>query len=669
MKQALIIIIALLSCGLLHAQPEAKNKTPRIVILLDGSSSMLHEWTKDDIRFEAAAKIIDKLMDSVYAVNKDVEFALRVYGHQSPTSANNCFDSKLEVMFSKDNYTQMMLRLEALHPLGISPIAYSIQQSAERDMPNLLDNKYSLILITDGGESCEGDICKTVELMLKKKIDFKPYIISLLDYAPLRAQYNCMGEYLLVTKPDDINPVVGKIVESYRHSFIQSTTTAKLLEVARKTPSALKVRTPDVKIVTPVIEQPLPETKAPVVTPPPAKKDTVVPKPIIPKRDTVIPKPAERKPDPVIQAPQRTTQQVPVTTPVAPPAPKPVKPSNIVVVNEGLEKQKEDVRFIAAARKRNLPVIYASNNPRYIKVPAPMMIVLEVEAPPKPKETIYKPMATATMVKSPVAAPKQPELKILDYKVVEREESKETTLEIFLTDGKGKYYETAPELVLRDMKTNDVVHKFYRDVDAYGKPRPQKGVPAGTYNITVTGKNGMVWQAVEIREKNKNKYELIVTKGSLTFSYNYNPTRPVTEFSARVSVAIKRNAVNKQLCSEVIAYEPENYHIEINTNPITVKNADVGLGELVYLALDEPGQLKVMNPKNYKKITFLYQHGDRYEDFIPTNVKGNISQQEFLIQPGRYKIAYIQNELVPDPRPIVKDFIVKSNTVTELTLD
>ena len=37
-------------------------------------------------------------------------------------------------------------------------------------MLNLKDNKYSLILITDGGESCDGDICSVVEKLLKKKI-------------------------------------------------------------------------------------------------------------------------------------------------------------------------------------------------------------------------------------------------------------------------------------------------------------------------------------------------------------------------------------------------------------------------------------------------------------------------------------------------------------------
>ena len=124
-----VYIILLFVPGILFAQKEEKEKNPRILILLDGSSSMLHEWTKGNIRFEAAAKIIDRLMDSVYAVNREVEFALRVYGHQYPTSANNCFDSKLEVMFSRDNYTQMQLRLAALHPLGISPIAYSIQKA------------------------------------------------------------------------------------------------------------------------------------------------------------------------------------------------------------------------------------------------------------------------------------------------------------------------------------------------------------------------------------------------------------------------------------------------------------------------------------------------------------------------------------------------------------
>lgn len=619
-----VYIILLFAPGVLFAQKEEKEKNPRILILLDGSSSMLHEWTKDNIRFEAAAKIIDRLMDSVYAVNNQVEFALRVYGHQFPTSANNCFDSKLEVMFSRDNYTQMQLRLAALHPLGISPIAYSIQKAAEQDMHNLRDNKYSLILITDGGESCEGDICKVVEELLRKKIDFKPYILSLVDYAPLRKQYECMGEYLLVTTPDEIDPVVGKIVESYRRTFIQPVTVTKAIETARQAPSVLKVTTPEFKVKPP---DPEPEPE--------------------PKKEVV------QQAEPVPPAP-------------TPPPPPPAKPSKIVV-GEVKPKPRQDVLMLSSTRKRILPVTYFSKGSfSVVKVP-PLVINVPAPEPERPKEPVYKPMApvaatTAPVARSPLTTPKTTEFK------TSRVETNETSLVINFTDGKGKYYQTAPEVVLRDMKTNEPVHKFYRDVDVYGKPRPQKSITPGTYNLTITGKDGMVWQAIEVRSNNKNELDLIVTNGALAFTYPTNPQRPVKEFAARVSMALKRNNIIKQLCTEILPYEPENYHIEINTNPRTVRNVDLDFGVTVYVGLDEPGQIKVYNPRGYKS-EFHYQHGDRYERFQPLDVKGNATQFEFLIQPGRYKLFYIADPLVPNPQPKMKEFIIKSNTITELTLD
>src|ERR1051325_2479750 len=82
------------------------TRQPRILLLLDGSSSMLQPWGTGSIRFKAAANIISVLMDSIYAVNAGVEFGLRVYGHQSPAQNKDCYDSRQEVMFSKNNATQ-----------------------------------------------------------------------------------------------------------------------------------------------------------------------------------------------------------------------------------------------------------------------------------------------------------------------------------------------------------------------------------------------------------------------------------------------------------------------------------------------------------------------------------------------------------------------------------
>lgn len=619
------LIFVLFLAGGLHAvaQSEQKAKNPRILLLLDGSSSMLHEWQNDKIRFEAAAQIIDKLMDSVYAVNKNVEFALRVYGHQSPTSKNNCFDTKLEVMFSKDNYTQMMLRLAALTPLGISPIAYSLQQAAEYDMKNLKENKYSLILITDGGESCEGDICKVVEELIQSKIDFKPYILSLVDYAPLKTQYACMGDYLLVTKPEDIEPVVGKIVESYRRTFIQPTVVSKAIETSRKAPSVLQMKPPEVKVKTP---EPEPE----------------------PKVTEVI-----KQPEPEV---------------VKEPEPEPQKQSNIVVANNIPEERKKEESFtVNASRQKSLPQVYSSRAVNATSVPQAVIPEPEPE-PVRPKEPTYKPMAVAKTTTTTPTVRTKPQPKAMEYSV-SREEASETELTIFFTNGKGKYYETAPEIVLRDTKTSEPVYKFNRNVDVYGKPRPEKGLPAGTYNLTITGKDGFMASNIEVRPGENNKYELIVTSGSLGFTYITNPDRPVKEYSARVGQAFRRSGVNRQLCSELVMYEPGNYHIDINTNPITTRNVDLDFGVTVYVGIEEPGGIEVYNPNGYQKVQFYYQHGDQYEIFKPRNVTGSNAKQEFLIQPGRYKVAYIKDPLVPNPKPKIKEFIIKGNIITEVTLD
>ena len=100
----LIILILLFFIpfpGLLKVSAQVQQS--RILILLDGSSSMINKWDGDLTRFKAAGDIILKLIDSVYKVNKDVEFSLRVYGHQHTVSENDCHDTRNEVMFSKDN--------------------------------------------------------------------------------------------------------------------------------------------------------------------------------------------------------------------------------------------------------------------------------------------------------------------------------------------------------------------------------------------------------------------------------------------------------------------------------------------------------------------------------------------------------------------------------------
>ncbi|MEZ5017770.1 MAG: VWA domain-containing protein [Flavipsychrobacter sp.] len=628
----ILLCILLTSSWVVKAQQQIE-KEPRILILLDGSSSMRNSWADNGQRFDAAGKIITELIDSVYKVNDQVEFALRVYGHQHPAQDNNCFDTRREVMFSKNNLAQMTLRLDALNPYGVSPIALSLKEAAESDIIDLKRYKYSLILVTDGGESCGGDICAVVEELLRKKIDFRPYIVSLIDYAPLRKQYECLGEYLVVSKDSDIPVAVGKIVEEYKSTFIKPALTKQMIEkaIVNKPPSALKMNIPAFQVT--------------------AEKEI---------QAVEKPKPVEKKEPELL-----VIESIPADTLIVE---APAKKSNIVVEERVREKEKNIEKISSINTPHTLPQKYATEAVTQAKVPEYTAPVVDVHKPSPPPKPIYKPVKlTASSTKPienkpPVVAPP----KKIDYKI-EREEAKETTVEIFFTNGKGKFYETAPKLVLSDSKTGKELHTFWRTVNAVGSPDPQN-IPPGIYKLTIPGKDNFAINNLEVLPNQKNKFLIEVANASLRFEYAHPTNKAVVEYAARVKKALQRGQVHKQLCTQELEYEPDNYHIELNTLPRKHFNVDLEFGAIVTIKIDRPGYLQVTNSETLGQVQLYYQHGDRFEPFYKLNVNGNQPQQKLRLMPGPYKVVYLQNRGKPNATEMVQDFRVKSDMITELYL-
>ena len=211
-KKMLIGIILLIPI-LAFAQTQKKT---RILFLLDASSSMTYPWNPANTRFEVASSMVLQIIDSIYSINNEVEFAVRAYGTIYPAQEKNCTDTRLEVPFNVQNVDQIKTRLKYITPRGFSPIAYSIQQASENELANALEYDYSIILINDGGESCNGDVCKTFKDFLEKRIKVKPYVIGLDKNNVLKSYYDCVGNYVEVTKADDIPKAVAMIVDANR---------------------------------------------------------------------------------------------------------------------------------------------------------------------------------------------------------------------------------------------------------------------------------------------------------------------------------------------------------------------------------------------------------------------------------------------------------------------
>jgi von Willebrand factor type A domain len=209
-----MVFCMLMVCILNDANAQAKKT--RILFLMDASSSMTYSWQNKQNRFEAAANVVSAIIDSMYAVNNEVEFAVRIYGDQYGSNEKNCTDTRLIVPFNLQNLYQIKSKLKYIVPLGSSPIAYSLKEAAENELSNTAQYDYSFVLVTDGGESCGGDICEMYKKIVANKVKVAPYIIGLDTNRLLKNYYECLGQYVSVTTPKDIAEAARLIVNNNR---------------------------------------------------------------------------------------------------------------------------------------------------------------------------------------------------------------------------------------------------------------------------------------------------------------------------------------------------------------------------------------------------------------------------------------------------------------------
>jgi len=693
-----LVLIAFITLSAV-AQGGSDIMQPRILFVLDRSSSMVQPWAGGNEKSKIADMIIERLMDSVMEVNDQVEFSLRVFGHQHTVQENDCTDTKNEVPFSKANRTRIQYRLEDISPLGVTAIAYTLQQAAENDIVDEAHNAYSIILITDGGESCGGNICDVMERLLKKKIFFKPYILSLEADPQLRKDYACMGNYLEVTSKGDITAAVNTIVDAYKPMLNLTRSEYKHIQtIAASAPSVTKVNYPPIKLDTSAMhvdKNPVP--KHDTVAAVPAKQshikvNEVEERPKIPVLKKVRMARAEKM-FIAFKAKRTDEQEVPVNLvaiDVSHELPRPAIEKMPTVQDSRLHKQTVAAPVFTQATEHNVTL-----TPSEVKVPVKRetpqltklrrtrmrtynhIFMVEEGNVPLLKLTltpvvIKTPEAktTTTTVKTPPppAVPKRPR-NTADYTVLPEEgkEYKESQLQVFLTDGKGKFFHGTPVVTLIDQATGKEYTHFYRTVDPNGDPDPQKNIPAGKYFLTIAGRDDLYAEVEMLPKKNIMVY-VIVKKYTLFFEYEGNKDRPMKEFTATVT---QRNVVNgkvvEQKCTEKKEYEPGNYHIVVHTLPETVVYKDLESDYAGGTKIPEPGYAKFTNQSPSRYVVLYHEDGDRFVSFYKLDLTAPAAQH-LMIQPGKYQAHYQGSTAGYSSTEKVALFTVTSNQDTEVIL-
>ena len=663
-KRLILFLLCLLNAYFSYSQRESGLIQSRVLILLDESSSMIQPWASGKEKYKAAREIIMKLMDSVYAVNRDVEFSLRVFGHQHTVPENDCYDTRNEVPFSRDNRYQMAARLDDIHPLGVTPIAFALTEAADKDLTDVNTNAYSIILITDGGESCGGDICEVMKKLIKYKVYFKPYIVSLENDPSLRVTYSCMGDFLQVTKEKDIPKAVSTIVTAFRPVIkISASDYQDVQNIAAKAPSVLKVNKPEIK----------PDSE-------PAKKTTARDTAlltIVPRTSMLILKvspPAMDKLEIEEQRIQLPTviADIPFSHPVVKiesviPAPvklkvvsNPAPDTKIKIVNLDISLPKVVADTIAKrpadllsklklAALNTFSVIFVIEDHTYAMRQIPSLPPFKADQP------ATKPVPDV---------PQKHEFH------VETVDDRETTVSVYFTNGQGKFYNTSPQVILLDAATKQPVRKFFRTVDPSGNPDPQSDIPPGTYDLTLAGRPDYMLNSIVIAPHKNNKITVLVKKTTLSFAYENALGRQVKEFSAEVTERNKsQGRVQDQKCTEKLLYETGNYHIEINTFPRDVRNVDLDFDGETVITIPQPGFAKFTGDGSIHNVTLYRQYGDKFLSFYPMDLNDPKSQSQHLqMQPGSYQVHYQKGPIKGSVAEQVVPFMIKATQVTEITI-
>ena len=128
-----------------------KSPSPNLEIVLDVSGSM-NTKLGESTRWKTALQV---LKDVVASLPDDLNVGLRVYGHRySSKSAETCKDSQLLVPIARLEREHILKVASQLRPRGETPLIHSVRQTIG-DLR--AGGGGSVILITDGEESCKGD--------------------------------------------------------------------------------------------------------------------------------------------------------------------------------------------------------------------------------------------------------------------------------------------------------------------------------------------------------------------------------------------------------------------------------------------------------------------------------------------------------------------------------
>ncbi len=190
-----------------EAEPAEREK---VIIVLDASGSM---WGQIDNEPKIAiAKSVVK--DLVSDWNQEVDVGLTVYGHRRKA---DCADIEMLVSPGPLERERFVKAVEQLNPKGKTPLTAAVLKAAET--LKYTESRATVVLVSDGVETCDLDPCAVSQDMESKGLDFTAHVIGFdvskdEDVKKLRCVAdNTGGKFLPATNAESLKSSLAEAVK------------------------------------------------------------------------------------------------------------------------------------------------------------------------------------------------------------------------------------------------------------------------------------------------------------------------------------------------------------------------------------------------------------------------------------------------------------------------
>ncbi len=166
--------------------PSAYAEAGKTILVLDASGSM---WGKisGGYKIKIARDVVDDMLDTLPA---DHEIGLVTYGHRQEAS---CDDIELLVPPAVGTRDAISEAMGSLDPKGRTPLSAAVIAAA--DEIGLDEDSATVVLISDGEETCFMDPCAVSFELEKRGIDFVAHVVGFdIKEGADQAQLQCLAE-------------------------------------------------------------------------------------------------------------------------------------------------------------------------------------------------------------------------------------------------------------------------------------------------------------------------------------------------------------------------------------------------------------------------------------------------------------------------------------------